>query len=242
MDNNIISPILILGVESVERINVENFFMDYNNPLKKLLEEPPYLRYSGWNLRTLDRPRIVEGKCWEVKNGERKTIRLYRNGALVAVGDADDSFLGWGMDHSEFVKNPQLNTLAIVEYIYEFVHLYETMMSHLPKVKQLKFSVGIKNVGTWEGKKLLLVPVSVNDLFYRSAYASSQAIAVTKDFTDTIPVTLTDGVYDSRYIAYQILSELCIHFGISPDKMPYIAKDEHGKFHIDIDKITEKNK
>ena len=102
-------PLIVLGTEIKERFTLDNFFNEENNPLYDLLKDPPHLRYSGWNLLTLDRPRIKDGKCWEVKNGDRKTVRIYRDGSLVAVAYADDSFLGWGSNHEDFLKFPQLN-------------------------------------------------------------------------------------------------------------------------------------
>ena len=48
MTNNQI-PLIVLGVEPEEKIKVENFFEEKNNPFYEILKSPPYLRYSGWN-------------------------------------------------------------------------------------------------------------------------------------------------------------------------------------------------
>lgn len=237
-NNTYIPPLIVLGVEPREKINLENFFAEENNPLRDLLKEPPYLRYSGWNLLTLDWSKIKDGKCWEVKNGDRKTIRLYRDGSLIAIAYADDSFLGWGQDHNKFVEYPQLNSLAVVEYIYEFVELYKKMLTHFPKVKRVKFNIGIKNASLWEGKKLFLKPKEVHDLFYRSDFDDASTVNVTNDFYEKVDTDITNIIYDSKYVAFRVLSELFIHFGISPDKIPYTKKNDKGKGYVDVEKIV----
>jgi hypothetical protein len=237
-NNTYIPPLIVMGVEPNEKITLENFFSEEKNPLYDLLKNPPYLRYSGWNLLTLDWPKIRDGKCWEVKNGDRKTIRIYRDGSLVAIAYADDSFLGWGRSHEDFLQFPQLNSLAVVEYVYEFVELYRKMLEHLPKTRNVKFKVGIKNADVWEGKKLYLKPYEVLALWYRIEHDDGSLVPVTKDFYESVDVNMTDTAYDSKYVAYQLVLEFFVHFGISPDKIPYTKKDSIGKGYVDIDKIT----
>lgn len=238
-NNNYIPPLIVMGGEPFEKVVFDNFFSEENNPLFNLLKNPPYLRYSGWNLLTLDWPKIKDGTNWEVKNGDRKTVRLYKDGSLIAIAYADDSFLGWGQDHDKFLQFPQLNSLAVIEYIYEFVELYRKMLDNFPKLKRVKFKVGIKNASTWEGKKLYLRPYEVGALFYSFDFDDySSMTAVTNDFYEGIEVAISDKIYDSKYVAYQLVSEFFIHFGISPDKIPYTKKDSNGVFYIDIEKIV----
>lgn len=229
------SPLIVLGIEPLDEVSVQNFFSEENNPLYDLLKNPPYLRYSGWNLLTLDTPRIKDGKCWEVKNGDRKTIRFYKNGSLVAIAYADDSFLGWGKDHDEFVKIPQLNSMAIIEYIYEFVNLYKNFLAHFPDLKKIRIGIGIKNVDTWEGKKLLLRPQRVDALFYRIESENFEVYKLTHDFYESITSKVD---YEPKYLAYELVSQLFIQFGISPDKIPYTKRDTKGFGYIDIEDIS----
>lgn len=223
-----------MGAEPDKQIALDNFFNESDNPLYNLLKNPPYLRYSGWNLLTLDWPKIKDGKCWEVKNGDRKTIRIYRDGSLVAIAYANDSFLGWGSSHEDFLKFPQLNSLAVIEYIYEFVELYKKMLEHIPHVKKIKFKVGIKNADKWGGKKLYLKPKEVTDLWYKSDFDNTSVSPVTNDFYEGIE---TDSSYDSKYVAYKLVAEFFVHFGIPPDKIPYTKKDDKGVGYINIGRI-----
>jgi hypothetical protein len=40
----------------------------------QLLEQPPYSRYEGWNLATLDQARLVGGRRLSLANGTRKHV------------------------------------------------------------------------------------------------------------------------------------------------------------------------
>lgn len=238
MDNNYIPPLIVLGAEPLEKVNLDNFFAEENNPLFNLLKNPPYLRYSGWNLLTLDWPKIRDGKSWEVKNGDRKTVRLYKDGSLIAIAYADDSFLGWGRDHDKFLLFPQLNSLAVIEYIYEFVELYRKLLENFPTLKKVRLEIGLRNVDKWEGKKLCLNPVEVTALFYYSERNPTDRSPLTKDFLEKLDVDIAKDIYDSRYIAFKLVSEFFLQFGISPDKIPYTKKDSDGIGYIDIEKIV----
>lgn len=239
MENNTYNPpLFIIGVEPREKISIENFFNERNNALYDLLKNPPYLRYAGWNLRTLNNPTIKSSKCWEVKNGERKTIRIYRDGTLIAIGYADDSFLAWGGNHEDFIQFPLLNSLAIVEYTYEFVELYRLMLEHMPKINKIIFKIGIKKIQEFESKKIFFKPTEVSDPWYQTRYDIRELTPVTIDFYDSIDIDITSK-YDSKQIAYILLSELLIHFNIPTDKIPYTLKDNDGIGYVDADRIKD---
>ena len=231
-------PLIIIGVEPKEKITLENFFSEENNALYDLLRNPPYLRYAGWNLLTLNNPIIKNGKCWEVKNGERKTIRIYRDGTLIAIGYADDSFLAWGAGHEDFIKFPLLNSLAVVEYTYEFVELYKNMLEHIPKINRIIFKIGIKDVQIFESKKIYFKPSEVSDPWYKTRLDINELTPVTDDFYESINIDITSN-YDSKHIAYILLSELLVHFNIPTDKIPYTFKDNNGIGYVDADRIKE---
>src|SRR5258706_14298105 len=91
------SPLYILAAAPNKKITIPNF-LNENNSFVKLIKDPPYLRYMGWNMLTLDIPKLIEGHSWEVKNGDRKTFRFYRDGSFVAIVYADNTFLGWGQE------------------------------------------------------------------------------------------------------------------------------------------------
>ncbi len=235
MSTNIKSPLFILGAAPRSKIEIPEFFRE-DNPFVKLLKDPPHLRYMGWNMLTLDHPKIVDGQCWEVRNGDRKTIRLYRDGSFVAIAYADSTFLGWGQSEDEFFKHPRLNTLAVIEYVYEFVELYRNILEHIPNTAEIRFEIGIKNTKVGN-ESLFLIPQKIEDPFYFAAFNGG---TISEDFSETVIEPVTNEIYyESRRVAYRILSELFSKFSIASDKIPYTNSDEQGKKFIDISQFPK---
>lgn len=237
MNDNII-PKFILAAQPEEKIDIPDFFIEsQDNIFFEKLKEPEYLRYSGWNMRTLDYPKIKNGTYWEVKNGNIKTIRLYRDGSLVSVADANEDFLGWGAKtYEDYVTSPKLLALALIEYIYEFVQLYKVFLKKFPTTEHVLFKFGFKNVEIWEGKRLILKPNEIYALI-RPSNESVDANQIAKDFMTEIPLKLEKDMYNSEVIAYKIVEEIFIRFNISIEKIPYVKQNELGQKVIDVEKI-----
>lgn len=229
MSTNIKAPLFIIGAAPSNKVEIPDFFQE-DSAFFKLLKEPSYLRYMGWNLLTLDHPKIISGQCWEVRNGDRKTIRLYRDGSFVAIAYADNTFLGWGQSEEDFLKHPRLNTLAVIEYVYEFAELYKNLLMHIPMSKEIRLDVGIKNSKV-NGKFLFLIPQRIDDPFYLAAFDGG---TINSDFTATILIPRErETQYESKYVAYKILSEVFTRFGVAADKIPYTKADDQGRRFID---------
>jgi hypothetical protein len=239
MNNNII-PKFILAAQPNEKIYIPDFFVESeDNIFFEKLRKPTYLRYMGWNLLTLDYPKIKNGTYWEVKNGDRKTIKLYRDGALVAIGDANEEFLGWGANsHDKYVEYPNLLALALIEYVYEFVELYKIFIEKFPEVKNILIKFGFKNVDTWDGKRLILKPQEVSSLVIPN-FDNEKRNFINKDFINEISVTTENNTYNSQIVAYRIVSDIFTTFNIPVDKIPYITENELGQKVIDIEKIKK---
>lgn len=231
MSTNIKSPLFILGAAPTKKIEIPNFFQE-DSPFFKLLKEPPYLRYMGWNLLTLDHPKIVDGQCWEVRNGDRKTIRLYRDGSFVAVTYADNTFLGWGQSDEDFQKSPRLNSLAVIEYVYEFVELYRNVITNISNVEKIRFDICIKNSKVGD-KNLYAVAQRIDSPFYGLMGETGE---LNKDFEEQIFTDFqVDNKDSSKYVAFQILAKLFNRFSIASDKIPYTKVDEVNRRFVDID-------
>jgi len=225
------APLFVLAAAPTTKVEIPDFFSE-NNPYAKLLKDPPYLRYMGWNMLTLDHPKIIDGQAWEVRNGDRKTFRFYRDGSLVAVVYADNSFLGWGQSEQNFQESPRLNTLAVIEYVYEFVELYRNMLENFDEVKEVRFDLSIKNsrVGN---KPLFAVAQRINDPFYGMMGETGE---LSKDFEAQVFTSFqADNKDSSKFVAFKIIEELFGRFGIPSDKLPYTKVDDVGRRYIDTD-------
>ena len=225
------APLFILAAAPTTSIEVSDFFSE-NNQYAKLLKNPPYLRYMGWNMLTLDQPKIIDGKAWEVRNGDRKTFRFYRDGSFVAVVYADNSFLGWGQSDEDFQNNPRINSLALIEYVYEFVELYRNILVSFGEKKEVRFDLAIKNSKVGE-KHLYAVAQRINDPFYALVGETGK---LTNDFeTQVFTGFQLDNKDSSKFIAFKILAEFFGRFGIPSDKIPYTKVDDANRRYIDIE-------
>jgi len=235
MSTDIKSPLFVLGVAPTSKIAISNFFAE-ENEFVKLLEKPPYIRYMGWNMLTLDHPKIVDGQAWEVRNGDRKTIRFYRDGSLVSVVYADNSFLGWGQSDEDFQNNPKLNVLAVIEYVYEFVELYRNMVNNFEGINEVRFNVGLKNSRVSD-KNLYIIPRPLSDPF-PSVHGTTGTLS--KDFeTQVFTNFQVDNKDSSKFVAFKILEELFGRFGIPSDKIPYTNVDEVNRRYVDINSFPK---
>jgi len=223
------APFYILAATPQESVRFEKFLdVDDQSP-KLLLQRPPYSRYYGWNMLTGDYAGIREGSYWEVRNGDRKLIQMHRDGSLLTVVHADNSFLGFGRTQDEFMSDPKLSALALIEYTYDFVEFYRNLLERIEPVKHVIFRVALKNTELSNGKMLCLVAQSLGIPFLHQQPVG----AVEGNFSQDITVDLENGSYDSRYVAFLLFREAFIRFGASPETIPYTADDENGKKYID---------
>ena len=228
MDNKKM-PLLSLGATIDKEISVENFFSEENNKIFDLIKNPSYLRYSGWNMLTLDYPKIKNGESWEVKNGDSKTIRLYEDGTLVAFGDASNEFLGWGKADEEFAKKPILNSLATIEFVYEFVKFYMDFLKLINfESGSITLRVKLSNTELENGNKLGISTSHVLALF------PSSSEKIDGDKEAEIKISVPGDIFDAKYLAYKMIAKIYLWFSVPMDKIPYTAVDEQGKRYVDI--------
>ena len=55
-------PVYVLAAAPHEKVRLRDLFRSGPGTVLELMQNPGYTRASGWDLRTLDDPRIVEGE------------------------------------------------------------------------------------------------------------------------------------------------------------------------------------
>lgn len=220
-------PVLILAAKPQDDTLVPSDFFDSNGPYFKILQQPEYLRYSGWNLRTIDMPTIRDGNAWKVQNGERKLIILYQNLILLTAGSLGADFLAWGSGENDTVL--RINPVAIAEYSYEFAALFHRILKNVrAPVTTCDLNVTAMYVES-SGKKLEL---GINPV---GNYVPTGHQRLDKDFTKKFEVDFRE--YNPRKVGFQILEILFRQFGYPSDvKMPYVDME---KREIDVDGIVK---
>lgn len=230
-------PFYILAVAPMQPSTINKFFEPGEGSVTELLKHPEKLRNMGWDLRTLDTPRIVKGEYLQVRNGERKLINLYEDGTLIFRALADHTFLGHGQGEEGFKENPRLNPMAVIEVTYNFVDFYKKLVFYFSsKPIDVKFKVEFKNA-FFGGKKIYLNPYGLKSLEWRDDY--DQHLASEENMSKEIIVKVEDLLNSPAHVAYELVQKLYLWFGFDPNKIPYTSKDEEGKRFIDVKKIIK---
>lgn len=227
---------LILTARPGINMGLPDFF-HVGGEIHKLIANPPSLRRSGWNLRTLDTPRLISGDHWEVKNGDRKRIQLYSDGNLMVRADVGDDFLGWRSE----TEQPRIHPLAIAEFIYEFVELFRRILIatkvNVDNFNDIEFQIRIIGADQSEIKRKLIPEELQPYGFPIDVYGGK--FRLEKDFSEKMVVRFEgEKIYDSRYIALELVRKLYRRFEVTDDiPVAYSSKDGKGKEYIDLDKI-----
>lgn len=231
------APYFVYTAIPVGKFEVRTFYDGGDDSVSKLLEDPGELRYAGWDMRTLDTVRIVEGQFLELRNADRKIIRLYRDGALIARCAADESFLGHASDRSE-QKNIRINPVGLVEFTYNFVDVYKRILQFLePRPEKFNLHVDIKGAHLEEGGKLYLTPYGGREMAFifdaDRKYAPSDSTAI------EVPVEYNE-IVEVGPAAFRLLAAIYGWFGMKSDKIPF-TKKVGNKVVVDPEQIKRLN-
>lgn len=210
-----------------EALELRTIFLSTPDSIRKRLENPPILRYGGWNLRTLDQAKILRGEMIRVGNGKRIMVDLYRDGTMIFAGQGDHQFLAW---HDE--AKQKINPVALVEILYEFFAFYILVLDDFEK-KPSEFAVRFNLKNLHQGRvKTSLAPFTAGTFAQMFDYEKQEA----PDDVMTIQKRFQTESYDSTAYAFAMAKEIYLWFGLEEDKMPYV-KEENGKKFIDIGAI-----
>lgn len=107
-------------------VKIDNFWDDGGNSIRNLIKNPPHIREHGWDLRVAFQEfPSSKNDAWEIMNGDRKLLRVQRDGEVIAAG-AIDGFLDWGVEippgKDEEPVSHLINAFALTEYVDAFFH------------------------------------------------------------------------------------------------------------------------
>jgi len=231
-------PIYILSAIPKENIKLKNIFEFGKNSVQELLENPGQLRPMGWDLNTKDNARIEKGEFLEVRNGERKLIRLYEDGTLILFAAADETFLGWGPRDLPFNEDARLNVLAITELTYNFVDFYTKLIQFFTSVPQeISFRMKLKDAFLDNSHKLYIIPREVNTMEYEIPFKKCEAKS--SEIEEIISVKREELLDSPQYIAYRLIRKMYFLFNIPENEIPYTLKDKKDRRVIDVEKIKK---
>ncbi len=217
---------MILSAYPEYVMQLRTIFSSDPKSIKQMLEYPPTIRSSGFDLRTLDRASIISGKFCRVTNGDRKVIDLYEDGALIAGFKADGDYLCWAM------KGLKINPVVLIESVYTFVLFYELVIEDMDtKPKIVTFKVDLHNFHL-DDKKNYLVPYGLNTI--AQIFDDEKKIARDNNWSKNIDVDIEK--FEVASIAYKIVERIYLYFGFEVEKIPF-TKEVEGERVVDIEQI-----
>jgi hypothetical protein len=151
-------PRFYLAAAPVEPVEIPTLFQ--SEGVAEVLEEPPTLRGPtlGWDLWTLDAPRYVEGKKTFLVNGYRKRLALFTGGTLMFVASCVE-FLGWPRTPLQFVTDPGLNGLGLIELSLNFALTVDAVRDYLrPRPDRIQVWGGFRDLALASGRSAYLDP------------------------------------------------------------------------------------
>ena len=213
--------VFIISAYPKQTTILKTIFNTSGDGIRKALENPPILRQAGWSLETLDRAKIVRGEMIRVTNGNRKVIDLFRDGVLIFAGLADGKFLAWGKSE----EKPKISSIGIVELVYNFVSFYQMVLQDCNQPPQ-SFSVRIdvKNMHL-NGVKNYLSPYTSQS--FSQMFDDMEDAKEAPDNEHSIVIDFNTENFNVGKIAFEVLKEFYLWFGLEEDKIPYV-KEEGG--------------
>jgi len=226
-------PVFVYSMVPHGRTAYKQFFEPGN--LKKVIENPGQLRPNGWDLTTRDRARIIDGKYLQVSSAERKRIRVYEDGSVFVRVPGDEDFLSWGQNTSNFQQAPRLNTLALIEFTFNFCKFCSQLVEFLePQPSEVKLKVEIRNAFIGQ-EKLFLIPYHVSTWTF--AVTDSRHPAREPSMVRRVTVPTNELLTTPNFAAYMLVRQIFYWFGVENEDLPYTSTASNGLRFVDQDLI-----
>ena len=215
------APVLHLFAAPTQAAEIESLFR--SPEAQQVLENPPVTRQNGFNILTLERAQIVEGERLVIE-AWRKRLELYRDGTFIALGTFSD-LLGWPRDGEDFVRNPKVNSLALIEFTYDFFKTYEALLDFvMPLPIRVRCQIGISGAHSLE-RPLWMAPYALHTIGYDapSERREAPADAVTQEIE--IEAGRDKPHVLPGQIAYVLVERVYNWFGLQSETIPYASQE-----------------
>jgi hypothetical protein len=215
------APVLQLSAAPLQAAEIESLFR--SPEAQAVLEHPPVTRQNGFNILTFERAQIVEGERLVIE-AWRKRLELFRDGTFIALGTFSD-LLGWPREGAGFVGNPKVNSLALIEFTYDFFKTYEALLDLItPLPLPIRCEIGITGAQSLE-HPLWLAPYALNSIGYEHPYARSEAPADTVTRQIAVEAGQDKPHVQPGQITYALVEQIYNWFGLTSETIPYASHE-----------------
>lgn len=223
-----ISYVLVSSPDT--KMEISGLFESRTSDVVKMIDEPPELRYAGFDISTEERSRIVNGELRRSYVKPYKLLEVWRDGAVLFVADGE-AFLCWGdYKKKDFLR---INTIALVESAYLFMSFVKDVFE-AAKAPDCNVQIELQVRNIPKDRKYGLTKAKPGSRSWRFnvkrdiAWAPLPNVIVTKAWTwrKTSP----------EKGAYELVSELYAKLGVEHEFIPYV-KEDGGEKVIDVEQI-----
>jgi hypothetical protein len=217
-------PNIILTADALGRCGFPRLFYSRDEPVVKLLENPPMLRQDGFRISGTSRgSSIVRAELRRNLALGQEVIDLWQDGLLVAIGPGDYNLLCWArpenLNRGLFLRNfvlaeVTLNFVRLVSEIFKFAEPTPTKIALSLQLEQM----------TVNGHPCILS--TGVDNAYRGAYGMQRNAPgpnISVSF-ETPFDSLDEGI-----VAFELLAKMYGCFGFEYDLIPYVQEDKDAK-------------
>lgn len=220
-------PALVLAATPPRKINLRSLFESRRSPSAVLIEEPPCLRKSGFNLDVDENSRIVEGRLRRAVSDGSKLLEAHRDGLALFAASGNQEFLCWGRENRQ--RNIYLiNQIALVESVYLFTLLTYRLYSDQVDAND-EVGLEMRILRTNQEKIPFVLEAGRLDR-WTSVVGTKSA----PDGNMSVSTKFLFGTDSPERAAVLLLSEVYSWFGFEEDKIPYTKVTPAGRV-VDTD-------
>ncbi|MBI2360557.1 MAG: ATP-binding protein [Deltaproteobacteria bacterium] len=219
-------PALLLAAVPRTPASIGEIFESRSAPAVQLLDRPPELRTSGFDLDTGGPSRIVAGALRRSVLPECKVLDLYPDGTLIFATRGDGDGLCWGRANRQ-TSWPLINQLVLAETALLFVELaYRLYAGHLTTGTLVDLHLRILRLrhGTQTAR------------LEAGTLGSSRDVRVAADESGLFEAQLQFGTDPPEVAALRLIAKVYNWFTFESDRIPYTNPDRSA---LDSDTIRE---
>ena len=212
-------PVFILAALPMHRVEIPTLFTSRDAKIVHLLEHPPELRRSGFDLDTVAPARIVRGQLRRTVTRGYKLLELWPDGTLIFIAKEDGDFLSWGK-HTRSAEPLRLNQLVLIESTYLFADLSKQVFDQAqPRPGAINYRLELRNM-TVKDTPCGLIPGPLGTF----AMEFGTDIHRAPDTHATFTVNWEEVEIDPRVVAFLLVSKVYEWFGIEHEHIPYVER------------------
>jgi hypothetical protein len=208
-------PQFILAAFPMGAVDIRELFESRTSPLVQLIEHPPEIRASGFDLTVDYSSHIVRGALRRSVYAEHKLLEMHRDGLVIFVNRGNGDGLCWGRGSAQAQEN-RINQLVLVENIYLFTQLvHRAYGGRVPANFDVSYRLSLIDVCSLE-RQCTLSSGPLDRWGYGSTHRENDP-----NMTRSLMVKQDTAAERSAFL---LLSEVYAWFGFETTEIPY-AKD-----------------